>query len=139
MKRPAAVTSAMPMKRPAAVHAMPMKRPAAAQAKPDWYDVPDGTARLMNYLVTASKLLHEEDVVADPPLRDPADITKAEFKSALMDSIANPVPIQSRSGGRPRTLAVELDIYFGVKEGPEDAHQTSMFWISAFGALWRGS
>jgi hypothetical protein len=136
MKRPAAA-----FKRPAAA----CKRPAAAvapqldqlstagpvqatpvlpvkDAKPDWYDEPDDKARLSNYLVTAAKLLNDADVIADPPLRDPAGITKAEFHAALMDSLANPVAV-GNVGGRPRTAKVELDSYVGVREGPEDEGQ----------------
>ena len=93
--------------------------PVQHDSKPDWYDQPDDKAQLTTYLVTASKLVNGEDDQSDPPLRDPALITKAEFHAALMDSLAN--PIASRGSGRPRKQAAGLDIYMGVMEGLKDA------------------
>ena len=50
------------MKRPAAAMSV-MKRPSAASYFPklDWCDVPDEKARLQNYLISATKLVNDED------------------------------------------------------------------------------
>jgi len=87
--------------------------------KPEWFDQPDEKAQLTNYLVTAAKLVNDEDLQSDPPLRDPARISKQEFHDALMDCLADPVA--AVGAGRPRKVKAELDTYFGVKEGPEAA------------------
>jgi len=118
MKRPAAAMSVM--KRPAAAppkKSTPVLELPVVSARPDWYNEADDKARLQNYLVTAAKLVNEEDTSADPPLRDPAKLTKEEFKEALFDSFANPI----YGTGRPRSRTVELDVYFGVVEGPVDS------------------
>ena len=91
---------------------------APPTARPDWYTEPDDKAQLMVYLVTAAKLVNEEDLEADPPLRDPAMIGKGEFHAAVVDSLANPVSI---GPGRKRSKEVELDTYLGVMEGPAAA------------------
>ena len=91
------------------------------EAKPDCYDEPDDNARLQNDLVTAAKLLNAEDTISDPPLRDPSKLSKEEFPKSLFDSLSNPM---FASSGRPRERSVDLDIYYGVKEGPDvSAHQ----------------
>jgi hypothetical protein len=105
-----------------APQAAPVNLPLAVAEiapKPEWYDAADDKASLTNYLVTAAKLVNDEDAVADPPLKDPADISKADFQKALLDSLAN--PMYEKCGGRPRTRQVALDVYVGVKEGPRDA------------------
>ena len=57
-----------------------------------------------------------------PPLRDPASVTKLEFRKALQDSLQNPMHDLKR-GGRPSSRAFELDVYMGVKEGSaEEQH-----------------
>ena len=107
------------MKRPAAAMSV-MKKPSAASTlpKPAWYDVPDEKARLQNYLISAAKLVNDEDnTTSEVPLQDPAKITKEQFQAALFDSFNNHI----YGFGRPRTRPVELDVYFGVKEGPEQA------------------
>ena len=91
---------------------------AQAASKPEWYSSGDGKVQLPIYLVTAAKLVNAEDVVSEPPLRDPAKIAKQQFHDALMNSLANPV-VASSKGGRPRVIAVELDTYIGVMEGTE--------------------
>ena len=100
---------------PVAADAVPIPE-VLPTSKPDWYDAADEKAQLANYLVTAAKLVNDEDPKGDPPLWDPARITKKEFQAALMDSLANPV----NGGGRRRTKATELNKYLGVKEGPVD-------------------
>ena len=97
-----------------------MKRPSAASSFPklDWYDVPDEKARLQNYLISAAKLVNDEDnTTSEVPLQAPAKIAKEQFQAALFDSFNNPI----YGFGRPRTRPVELDVYFGVKEGLEQA------------------
>lgn len=102
-----------------------LKRPAAAVAnveqegKPLWYGEADAQKQLEVYLVTAAKLVNDEDEDSDPPLKDPAKITKKQFREALFDSLANPVAAAKR--GRPRQKQAELDIYIGVMEGPAKA------------------
>ena len=73
--------------------------------KPEWFDQPDEKAQLTNYLVTAAKLVNDEDLQSDPPLRDPARISKQEFHDALMDCLADPVA--AVGAGRPRKVKVE--------------------------------
>jgi len=111
-KRPAAA------KPKGAPQAVPVNLPSAVPEiapKPEWHDAADKKASLMNCLVTAAKLVNDEDAVADPPLKDPADISKADFQKALLDSLAN--PMYEKCGVRPRTRQVALDVYVGVKEG----------------------
>ena len=115
MKRPAAACTELSVQ--AATNATLSLEPLPA-AKPDWYDAPDEKAQLAVYLVTAAKLVNEEDLQSDPPLRDPARISKPEFHAALLDSLANPVAC---GAGRRRTTETALDTYFGVMEGPTDA------------------
>ena len=98
------------MKRPAAAMSV-MKRPSAASSfpKPDWYDVLDEKARLQNYLISAAKLVNDEDqTTSEVPLQDPAKTTEEQFQAALFDSFNNPI----YGFGRPRTRPVDLDAYF---------------------------
>ena len=122
MKKPAAASRGSQSGRPEAPAPAPavgvMLPAAPPTAPPDWYTEPDDKAQLMVYLVTAAKLVNEEDLEADPPLRDPAMIGKGEFHAAVVDSLANPVSI---GPGRKRSKEVELDTYLGVMEGPAAA------------------
>ena len=59
----------------------------------------------------------EDNTTSEVPLQDPAKITKEKFQAALFDSFNNHI----YGFGRPRTWPVELDVYFGVKEGLEQA------------------
>ena len=113
MKKPAAACRRSQAAPPADVDDAML--PLVEQARrPDWYTEPDNKVQLMVYLVTAAKLVNEEDCEADPPLRDPANITKQEFHEAVMDSLANPICV---GAGRKRSKPVELDTYLGVIEG----------------------
>lgn len=78
-------------------------------------DEPDETAQISVYSVTGSKLLHRDDAQPDPPLKDPASVSRRDFRLALQDSIANPVYEHVR-GGRPPARTPELDLYIGAKE-----------------------
>ena len=78
--------------------------------------------------MTAAKLVNEKGRAENalevklPPLRDPATLSKLEFRTALQDSIANPI-YEHKRGGRPPTRALGLDVYVVVKEGkPEEQH-----------------
>ena len=133
--------SSMLRKRPAAagLGGRTRKRPAAGGApeeaslplsaatlpiaeKPEWYGEADPTVQIEVFLVTAAKLVNAEDCPEEggegepPPLRDPATISKVEFREALQDSIAQPIYTHGR-GGRPPSRTLELDVYVGVKEG----------------------
>ena len=124
-KRPAANVC----KRPAAAAAvpippceLPLLADAGETAMPDWYGEANAEQQNQVFLVTAAKLVNEADEVRavedqkPPPLRDPACITKEEFREALQDSIQNPMYDHKR-GGRPPSRTLELDLYVGVKEG----------------------
>ena len=113
-------------KKPAAV-VLPLSTAAPAAAAqgaclPEWFDEADSEAQNEVFLVTGAKLLNDRDEPEDidekspPPLKDPATTSKAEFRKALQDSIANPIYNHKR-GGRPAIKALELDFYMGVKEG----------------------
>ena len=123
-------------KRPAAERQPQVVRkgPAAATALgeeavvPDWYGEADGVLQKQIFLVTAAKLVDEKDhlekagELKPPPLRNPANVSKVEFRTALQDSVANPM-YEHKQGGRPPTRALELDVYVGVKEGkPGEQH-----------------
>ena len=73
------------------VHVAVTQAPVAPTsfAKPDWLDEPDETAQISVYLATGSKLLHRDDAQPDPPLKDPASVSRRDFRLALQDSIAN--------------------------------------------------
>ena len=115
MKRPAAACTEPSLQAGTIAGVLPEASPAA---KPDWYDAADDKAQLAVYLVTAAKLVNEEDLQSSPPLRDPARISKQEFHKAVIDSLANPVAC---GVGRRRTKETELDTYIGVMEGPAGA------------------
>lgn len=84
-----------------------------ADSRPDWFDkAPDEYVQLHVYLVTAAKLVNDEDTVQDPPLKDPAELDKQQFHEALLDSLANPVSCPGR--GRRKSAEVSLDIHKGV-------------------------
>ena len=95
-KRPAA-TSLPVCKRPAV--ALEDKRPALAREDdpPEWFGEVNLVAQNEVFLVTAAKLLNDQDDAEDiedqrpPPLKDPAALSKGEFRKALEDSIANPL------------------------------------------------
>ena len=119
LKRPAAAG----LHREQAVSPTMVLRAAAQEAEvPEWYGVADDEAQNQVFLVTAAKLVNEEDKVEmdgeqqPPPLKDPATITKLEFRKAIQDSVANPMYDRSR-GGRPPTRCLEVDVYVGVMEG----------------------
>ena len=76
MKRPAAACTEPSLQTGTIAGVPPEASPAA---KPDWYDAADAKAQLAVYLVTAAKLVNEEDLQSSPPLRDPARISKQEF------------------------------------------------------------
>ena len=140
-KRPAAAPLNV-CKRPAAAPLNVCKRPAAAipspcipcdsdalraapaeeAVVPEWFGEADAEKQNRVFLVTAAKLVNESDHLEaagdskPPPLRDPATITKLEFRKALQDSIENPMYDRAR-GGRPPSRSLELDVYMGVKEG----------------------
>ena len=119
LKRPA---GAAVRERPSAsADSTPASVPDAppSSEKPDWLDEPDEDVQNEVFLVTASKLLHGDDADADPPLKDPAGISKRDFRLALQDSISNPMYEQTR-GGRTASRTPELDVYVGVKESPHD-------------------
>jgi hypothetical protein len=137
-KRPAAagLQQQPPLKRPAgaasqqepAPCANAPRAPAAEVGLPDWFGEANTEAQQEVYLVTAAKLVNDKDQPesigeqSPPPLRDPASLSKSEFRAALQDSIANPMYSHKR-GGRPATRALELDFYMGVKEGKlEEQH-----------------
>ena len=92
---------------------------------PDWYGEADAEQQNQVFLVSAAKLVNEKDEVKanedpkPPPLRDPASITKEEFRKAMQDSIPHPMYDRKR-GGRPPSRTLELDFYMGVKEGSAD-------------------
>ena len=128
-KRPAAAALLQPAsKRPTARGSQqlsapsPKPPPALAPVLPDWYGESNEESQNQVYLVTAAKLVNEKEQVehvgeqAPPPLKDPASISKLEFRTALQDSIANPIRDRKR-GGRPSTRTLELDVYMGVMEG----------------------
>ena len=126
-KRPAA-TSLPLCKRPAL--ALEDKRPALAREDdpPEWFGEVNLVAQNEVFLVTAAKLLNDQDDAEDiedqrpPPLKDPAALSKGEFRKALEDSIANPL-YQHKRGGRNATHTPELEFYMGVKEGkPGEQH-----------------
>ena len=135
LKRPAAVV--LPLrKRPAAAISQPLPTPCATpppalaeeSVLPDWYGEADEDVQRGVYLVTAAKLVNAKDPVQDAgeqpliALRDPSTISKKQFREALQDSIANPI-YEHKKGGRPSTLALELDVYVGVMEGkPGEQH-----------------
>ena len=138
LKRPAATAATM-LKRPAAAQAVVRKRPAAnvddrvnAACKelchllPDCEGESDSKAHVQIYLVTAAKLVNDRETSADaanvdddlPPLFDPASVSKADFRKAMQDSVKNPIYDRSR-GGRPPSRQLEIDVYVGVKSGPD--------------------
>ena len=127
------VVKGVVLKRPAAaalVQQPPCKRQAPGKSQqspvppplPDWYGESNKESNNQVYLVTAAKLVNENDQIelvgenAPPPLKDPASISKLEFRTALQDSIANPI-YDRRRGGRPPTRKLEVDVYVGVMEG----------------------
>ena len=93
-KRPAANVC----KRPAAAAVpippceLPLLADAGETAMPDWYGEANAEQQNQVFLVTAAKLVNEADEVRavedqkPPPLRDPACITKEEFRESLQDS-----------------------------------------------------
>ena len=102
--------------------------------RPDWYGTADPATQNQVFLVTAAKLVNHEDQLeggggegALPRLKHPAKISKVEFRTALQDSIANPIYDCSR-GGRPASRTLELDVYMGVKEGKcgEEHHHAAI-------------
>ena len=129
-KRPAAAGSALarPRKRPAAAGAPQQSVQPVSEAtlpiteEPEWYGESDPTAQNQVFLVTAAKLVNAEDNPGQggdgvpPPLRDPATLSKRDFREALQDSIAQPMYTHAR-GGRPPSRTLALDLYVGVKEG----------------------
>ena len=134
MKRPAASARIAPpvLKRPGSIGVpQQQQRDLPAQSTPtlpkhidvpEWYGVADVEAQKQVFLVTAAKLVNEEDRVekdmeqSPPSLKDPATISKREFRIALQDSIARPIYDRSR-GGRPPSRQLEVDVYVGVVEG----------------------
>ena len=132
-KRPAAAgwPQQPPCKRPAA--AVPQPESEGKAESPAWYGEADGLAQNQVFLVTAAKLVNEENKDEGtggqmlPPLKDPSTITKVQFRAALQDSIANPVYDQ-KNGGRPPTRSLELDVYVGVVEGKtgEEHHHAAL-------------
>ena len=117
-KRPAAAALFEPArKRPSS-----NTPPALAPVLPDWYGESNEESQNQVYLVTAAKLVNEKEDVehaggdAPPPPKDPASISKMEFRKALQDSIANPIR-DGRRGGRPPTRTLEIDVYVGAMEG----------------------
>ena len=92
--------------------------PAKEAALPDWYGEANGELQNEVFLVTAAKLVNERDRAENAlevklsPLRDPATLSKLEFRTALQDSIANPI-YEHKRGGRPPTRALGLDVYVG--------------------------
>ena len=91
---------------------------------PDWDVEPDPKVQIQVFLVTAAKLVNDRDTPAEPDssednipaLVDPASISKAHFRKAIQDSGRNPIYDRS-CGGRPPCRQLEIDVYFGVKEG----------------------
>ena len=68
------------------------------------------------------KLDNDNAEETPPPLKDPSQISKADFLKAVKDSLANPFYDHKR-GGRPPSRTLEIDVYVGVKEGePGDQH-----------------
>ena len=127
-KKPAA-SGRQVRERPAAgglqPHLAPPKEASAPPVQedlPEWYGESDVDAQIQVFLVTAAKSVNAEKETDDgggqglTPLKDPAKISKREFRTALQDSIAKPIYDRAR-GGRPPTRALELDVYMGVKEG----------------------
>ena len=130
--KPVAKKKQLVSKRPAATKQLEQvrKRPSSAEEAvlPDWYGDSDEQSQLQVYLVTAAKLVDDNDHVENvgelkpPPLRDPATVSKLEFRTALQDNIANPI-YEKKRGGRPPTRTLDLEVYVGVKEGePEEQH-----------------
>ena len=124
-KRPAA---AIPIPQPSPCDLPVVAAHADEVAVPAWLGEADAEKQNQVVLVTAAKLVNEKDdveTVGDSkplPLRDPASITKLEFRKALQDSVQNPMHDLKR-GGRPSSRAFELDVYMGVKEGSaEEQH-----------------
>ena len=88
MKRPAAACTEPSLPAATVAALLPEASPAA---KPDWYDAADDKAQLAVYLVTAAKLVNEEDLQSSPPLHEPARLSKQEFHKVVIDSLAKPV------------------------------------------------
>ena len=128
-KRPAAAAGVQQSacKRPAAAESQQLPAPSTKPPDmktelPDWYGEANAESQNQVFLVTAAKLVNEEDQTQNvedetpPPLRNPSTITKLEFRAALQDAIANPM-YEHKRGGRPPTRKLELDVYVGVMEG----------------------
>ena len=129
LKRPATAARVQrsACKRPAAAETQELPAPSTKPPDmktelPDWYGEANAESQTQVFLVTAAKLVNEEDQTENvedeepPPLRNPSTITKLEFRTALQDAIANPM-YEHKRGGRPPTRKLELDVYVGVMEG----------------------
>ena len=139
-KRPAAAAGGMrARKRPAAnivnalqdtPNAVGVAAPASIDPReehPEWYNASDSKAQLQVFLVTAAKLVNDEEHASEdaadslPPLVDPCTLSKAAFHQAITDGLENPIYERSR-GGRPPSRKIELDTYVGVAEGKAGEH-----------------
>ena len=102
-KRPAEATGQQQQQQQQQQQRAPSSRaspvPAKEAALPDWYGEANGELQNEVFLVTAAKLVNEKDRAENalevklPPLRDPATLSKLEFRTALQDSLMFTVPL----------------------------------------------